>query len=179
MTQNYTKRQSDWEQTPCSCITRVSGPAVYFFPCILNNAYSISALDSCAMQRSLTLRSFTGIPQRSCVWRINTWSFSVISTWRFWSTMAIYSGRSCLDVRREKEICHWKRRWVVSGYFLLKPVDTFGKQYCPKAHTSCITTDIKNNNTENLGSIGHRSREKIMGKTHSCFRTFRRVMTCV
>ena len=27
----------------------------------------------------------------------------------------------------------------------LKPLDTFGKQYCPKAHTACITTYMENN----------------------------------
>ena len=57
----------------------------------------------------------------------------------------------------------------------LQPLDTFDKQYLSKAHTSCITNFIKINKPgENLVSISRRSREKKNGKTHPCFRTFRR-----
>ena len=31
---------------------------------------------------------------------------------------------------------------MLSGVKWLKPLDTFVKQYCPKAHTSCIATNI-------------------------------------
>ena len=52
---------------------------------------------------------------------------------------------------------------------ILKPLDTFGKQYCQKAHTSCI------NKTTNLWKFRlNRSSEsgENNGKTHPCFRMF-------
>ena len=60
----------------------------------------------------------------------------------------------------------------------LKPLDTFGKQYWPRPtlHVSQLVYKItilwkfRLNRSSELGENG---------KTHSCFRTFRRVMTCL
>ena len=51
----------------------------------------------------------------------------------------------------------------------LKQSHNIGKQDFPKAHTSCITTW---QTCENLGSIGHRSREKKTGKPTLVFSPF-------
>ena len=61
----------------------------------------------------------------------------------------------------------------------LKPLDTFGKQYCPRP-TLCVSQLLYK--ITNLWKFRlNRSSEsgENNGKTHPCLRTFRRVMTCV
>ena len=61
----------------------------------------------------------------------------------------------------------------------LKPLYTFGKQYCPSPtlrvsqliYKITILWKFRLNRTSESGENN--------GKTHSCFRAFRRVMTCV
>ena len=49
-------------------------------------------------------------------------------------------------------------------FLFLKPLDTFGKQYCPKPKRRVSQLLYKITNCENLGLIGRQSREKITGK---------------
>ena len=68
---------------------------------------------------------------------------------------------------------------ILLFHLLLKPLDPFGKQYCPSPtlHVSLLIYKItilwkfRLNQTSESGENNR--------KTHSCFRAFRRVMTCV
>ena len=69
--------------------------------------------------------------------------------------------------------------WYNIIYNWLKPLYTFGKQYCPSPtlrvsqliYKITILWKFRLNRTSESGENN--------GKTHSCFRAFRRVMTCV
>ena len=68
--------------------------------------------------------------------------------------------------------------WVVQC-IALKPMDTFGKQYCPRPtlRVSQLTYKITNLWKFRLNWSSESGENN--GETHPCFRTFRRVMTCV
>ena len=61
----------------------------------------------------------------------------------------------------------------------LKPVDTFGKQYCPRPTLRVSQLIYKITNLWKFRLNRSSESGENNGKTHSCFRTFRRVMTCV
>ena len=63
--------------------------------------------------------------------------------------------------------------------FHLKPVDTFGKQCCPRPTLRVSQLIYKITNLWKFRLNRSSESGENNGKTHPCFRTFRRVMTCV
>ena len=61
----------------------------------------------------------------------------------------------------------------------LKPLDTFGKQYCPRSTLRVSQLIYKITNLWKLRLNWSSELGENNGKTHPCFRTFCRVKTCV
>ena len=68
---------------------------------------------------------------------------------------------------------------LVSARNGLKPSDTFGKQYCPMPTLRVSQLIYKITNLWKFRLNRSSASGENNGKTHPCFRTFRRVMTCV
>ena len=103
------------------------------------------------------------------------WCLSAIAT-----TEAYKSHAQPVHWLRPYPIWRLQLRLQLLLSVLLKPLDTFGKQNCPKAHTSCITTYIYKITNQWKFRLNRSSESgENNGKTHPCFCTFRHVMMCL
>ena len=81
------------------------------------------------------------LPHQACVDPILLWRLQVVSiaTGNLSAMSTLWLTLSSLTATSSQWLKILRNFTIIWG---LKPLDTFGKQYCPKAHTSCITTSI-------------------------------------
>ena len=88
-------------------------------------------------------------------------------------------GSSDSNLGAQKLLPFYRTTLLRSHTFPLKPLYTFGKQYCPRPTLRVPQLIYKITNLWKFRLNQSSESWENNGKTHPCFRTFRRVMTCV
>ena len=84
-------------------------------------------------------------------------------------------------IARGKLLCPFKNKIQALLFFILlfKPLDPFGKQYCPWPTLRVSQLIYKTTNLCKFRLNRSSESRENNGKTYPCIRTFRHVMTCV